>query len=93
MPNPPILAREPLPALLRAVVVPTAITLALLGVLVGVILHFSTSQSDAFALERQDRLVRIAVRQTMDSIAVDQEASTYWDDAVLRMQEAPLDET
>ena len=93
MPNPPILAREPLPALLRAVVIPTAITLALLAVLVGVILHFSTSQSDAYALERQDRLVRIAVRQTMDSIAIDQEASTYWDDAVLRMRETPLDQT
>ena len=92
MPNPPVFSREPLVALVRAVVVPTAITLALLGALVGVILHFSTSQSDAYALARQDRLVRIAVQQTMDSIAVDQEASTYWDDAVLRMRERPLDQ-
>ena len=92
MPNAPIFTREPLVALMRAVVVPTAITLALLGALVGVILHFSTSQSDAYALARQDRLVHIAVQQTMDSIAVDQEASTYWDDAVLRMRESPLDQ-
>ena len=76
MPNAPIFTRDPLVALMRAVVVPTAITLALLGALVGVILHFSTSQSDAYALARQDRLVHIAVQQTMDSIAVDQEAST-----------------
>ena len=92
MPNPPIFSREPLAALVRAVVVPTVVTLALLGALVGTILHFSTLQSDAFALQRQDRLVRIAVRETMDSIAVDQEASTYWDDAVLRMREKPLDQ-
>ena len=92
MPSASPIAREPLPALVRAVIIPAAITLALLGALVGLILHFSTSQSDAYALARQDRLVRIAVQQTMDSIAVDQEASTYWDDAVLRMRETPLDQ-
>lgn len=92
MPSLSTVAREPFPALFRAVVIPTAITLALLGALVGTILHFSTSQSDAYALARQDRLVRIAVQQTMDSIAVDQEASTYWDDAVLRMREMPLEQ-
>ena len=91
MPNTPRFPREPLPALLRAVAFPTAIALGLLGILVGTILHFSTLQSDALALARQDRLVRLAVRQTMESIAVDQEASTYWDDAVLRMRETPLD--
>jgi len=89
----PSVHREPLPALLRAVVLPTALTLLLLGTLVGLILHFSTSQSDAYALERQDRLVRIAVAQSMSDIAVDQEASTNWDDAVLRMRETPFDET
>ena len=92
MPSLSTVAREPFPALFRAVVIPTAITLALLGALVGTILHFSTSQSDAYALARQDRLVRIAVQQTMDRIAVDQEASTYWDDAVLRMRETPLEQ-
>ena len=89
----PMIRREPLPAMVRAVVVPTAVTLALLGLLVGFILHFSTSQSDALALDRQNRLVRIAVEQTVNDIAVDQEASTYWDDAVLRMRETPLDQT
>jgi diguanylate cyclase (GGDEF)-like protein len=91
MPNAPTVPREPLVTLIRAVVLPTALTLALLGALVGVILHFSTSQSDAYALQRQDRFVRIAVQQTMDRIALDQEASTYWDDAVLRMRQTPHD--
>src|SRR5437870_4054467 len=93
MSSAPPITREPFPALLRAVILPTVATLAVLGALVGLILHFSTSQSDTYALERQDRLVRIAVAKTMEDIAVDQEASTYWDDAVLRMRETPLDLT
>jgi diguanylate cyclase (GGDEF)-like protein len=93
MPQSQSLVRKLIPAWLRAVVLPTALTLAVLGALVGLVLHFSTSQSDSLALARQDRLVRIAVKQTMEDIAVDQEASTYWDDAVLRMREAPLDQT
>ncbi|QNP42402.1 EAL domain-containing protein [Sphingomonas daechungensis] len=84
-------SRELLPALARAVVLPAALTLALLAAMVGTILHFSTSESDRIALERQDRLVRIAVRETMDDVAVDQEASTFWDDAVVQVRKTPLD--
>lgn len=78
-------------AVLRAVAIPTAIALLLLTAIVGAVLHISTSTSDALALERQHRLVRIAVEQNMSAIATDQEASTYWDDAVLRTRERPLD--
>ena len=91
MPFPIAAPREPLQALLRAVVFPTVLTLAFLGTMVAAILHFSTSQSDRLAVDRQDRLVRIAVKETIDDVALDQEASTYWDDAVIKMRQSPLD--
>jgi diguanylate cyclase (GGDEF)-like protein len=77
--------------LFRAVVFPTAVTLLLLAAIVGTVLHFSTTRSDELSLERQDRLVAVAVRQSMAAIARDQEASTYWDDAVTRTRQRPLD--
>ena len=75
----------------RAVAMPTAIVLLLLALVVGTILHFSTSRSDRLALKRQNRLVEIAISQSMTAVANDQEASTYWDDAVLRTRQRPLD--
>ena len=70
--------------LLRAVALPTALTLLVLAAIVGSVLHFSTRESDRFAAERQQRLVGIAIEQSVIAIANDQEASTYWDDAVIR---------
>jgi diguanylate cyclase (GGDEF)-like protein len=87
----PARSYEPLPALLRAVALPSAIVLALLGAIVGTVLHWSTSQSDVLALERQSRQVRIALDETVKDVGVDQEASTYWDDAVLQLRKSPLD--
>lgn len=83
--------QEPLSALLRAVVLPSAITITLLAVIVGAVLHFSTSRSDDLALQRQHRLVETTVEESIQWIAIDQEASTYWDDAVLKLREKPLD--
>jgi diguanylate cyclase (GGDEF)-like protein len=77
--------------LVRAVALRTAIALAILATVVGGILHFSTSRSDELAVGRQQRLVQIAIHQSIDDIATDQEASTYWDDAVLRLNQRPLD--
>jgi diguanylate cyclase (GGDEF)-like protein len=77
--------------LLREVAFPTALILLLLAGIVGGILHFSTSRSDELAVARQQRLVHIAVSKSVDDIATDQEASTYWDDAVLKVRERPLD--
>ena len=77
--------------LVREVALRTGLILLLLAAVVGGILHFSTSRSDAIALERQARLARIAVDQSLSAIARDQEASTYWDDAVLRTRQRPLD--
>jgi sensor domain CHASE-containing protein len=77
--------------LLRAVALPTVATLLVLAAIVGAILHFSTSQSDRLAAQRQQRLVAVAIEQSVIGIANDQEASTYWDDAVLRTRERPLD--
>ena len=78
-------------ALVRAVALRTTTILLLLAVMVGGILHFSTSRSDALALSRQNRLVALALRQGITAIANDQEASTYWDDAVIRTRQRPLD--
>jgi diguanylate cyclase (GGDEF)-like protein len=78
-------------AWLRAVVLPTAATLLLLAAIVGAILEFSTSRTDQLALVRQNQRVSVAIAQSIASITVDQEASTYWDDAVVRTRERPLD--
>jgi diguanylate cyclase (GGDEF)-like protein len=78
-------------AWLRAVVLPAAMTLLLLAAIVGAILEFSTRRTDELALVRQNQRVTVAVAQSLESITVDQEASSYWDDAVLRTRERPLD--
>ena len=78
-------------ALVRAVAMRTTAILLLLAVVVGGVLHFSTSRSDALALSRQNRLVALAISQGVTAIANDQEASTYWDDAVIRTRQRPLD--
>ena len=77
--------------MLRAVALRAGAILLLLAIIVGGILHLSTSRSDALALERQSRLVAFAISQSATAIAKDQEASTYWDDAVIRTRERPLD--
>ncbi|HEY0630182.1 MAG TPA: EAL domain-containing protein [Sphingomicrobium sp.] len=78
-------------ALIRAVILRTVPILLVIAVGVGGILHFSTSRSDALALERQTKLVSFVLNQSIAAIANDQEASTYWDDAVIRTRERPLD--
>src|SRR3569833_2069249 len=78
-------------SLMRAVALPTIVALLLLASIVGAVLHFSTSRSDELALARQESLIKLAVSETQTTIARDQEASTYWDDAVLRTRQRPLD--
>lgn len=75
----------------RTVAMPTAALLLLLGLLVGTILHVSTSRSDWLARQRQNHLVGLVITQSMTAVANDQEASTFWDDAVLRTRQRPLD--
>jgi len=75
----------------RAVALPTALILVLLAAVVAEILQFSTSRSDQLALARQYQRVNVAMEQSMLAIATDQEASTYWDDAVIRTRQRPLD--
>jgi diguanylate cyclase (GGDEF)-like protein len=78
-------------ALIREVALPAAIALLLLAAIVAAILHFSTIQTDQLAAERQNRRVTIALEQSVIAIANDQEASTYWDDAVVQTRKRPLD--
>src|SRR4051794_1873895 len=77
--------------LLRAVALPTAVTIFLLAAIVGAILEFSTYRTDQLALERQTERVRVGVEQSVLAVTVDQEASTYWDDAVTETRKRPLD--
>jgi len=78
-------------ALIREVALPAAIALLLLSAIVAAILHFSTVQTDQLAAERQNNRVRLAVEHSVAAIANDQEASTYWDDAVIQTRKRPLD--
>ena len=78
-------------ALIREVAVPAAVALLLLSAIVAAILHFSTVQSDQLAAERQNYRVGLAVEHSVAAIANDQEASTYWDDAVIQTRKRPLD--
>jgi sensor domain CHASE-containing protein len=79
-------------AWLRAVALPTALTLFVLAGIVGAILDVSTSRTDELARSRQTQRVNVAIEQSLKAVAVDQEASTYWDDAVVRTRERPLDQ-
>ena len=78
-------------ALFREVALPAAIALLLLSAIVAAILHFSTIQSDQLAAQSQNQRVNVAVAQSIFAIANDQEASTYWDDAVIQTRKRPLD--
>ena len=78
-------------ALIREVAAPAAIALLILAAIVATIVHFSTRQSDQLAADSQNRRVNIAVEQSVIAIANDQEASTYWDDAVIQTRKRPLD--
>ena len=78
-------------ALIREVAVPAAIALLLLGAIVWAILHISTRQTDQLAAARQNFRVGVAVEQSIIATANDQEASTYWDDAVIQTRKRPLD--
>jgi diguanylate cyclase (GGDEF)-like protein len=76
---------------LRAVAVPAGVVLALLAVAIGGVLHVAAQRADHLELERQTRLVEVALAKAPETIANDQQASTLWDDAVLRVRERPLD--
>jgi diguanylate cyclase (GGDEF)-like protein len=84
-------SRENVKAMLRAVLLPTFGAMGLLAILLGSVLYYSTSRSDSLAASRQSQLVASALRQGIAAVANDQEASTVWDDAVLRVRQRPLD--
>ena len=77
--------------MLRAVALPTAAILIVLAAIVGSVLDISTRRTDALALSRQTQRINVAIEQSLKAVTVDQEASTYWDDAVTRTRERPLD--
>jgi sensor domain CHASE-containing protein len=77
--------------LLKAVILPTAGALLVLALMVGAVLHFATQGSDRVAAQRQARLAETGLQVAIAGVRKDQEASTYWDDAVRRAHERPLD--
>ena len=92
MNNGPFMSRPQIThSLLGAVALPTAAAMLLLSVLVGCVLHLSTSRSDQLAAVQQEKLIRLAVAPGVESIAKDHEPSTFWDDAVTRVHQHPLD--
>ena len=82
---------ETVKAMLRAVLLPTFGAMGLVALLLGSVLYYSTGRSDSLADGRQTRLVASAFRDAVTAIANDQESSTVWDDAVLRLRDRPLD--
>ena len=87
-----MIGSRPRSLLLKAVVLPTTGALLLLAAIVGSVLHFATAGSDAVAAQRQERLIEVAMQTAVAGVRKDQEASTYWDDAVRRVHEVPLDQ-
>ncbi|MGC1271338.1 MAG: CHASE4 domain-containing protein, partial [Croceibacterium sp.] len=75
----------------RYVVAPTLAAMGILALILGSFLHLSTRRSDGLALDRQKHLVNVAVEQSEAAIVNDQEGSTLWDDAVVRLRQRPLD--
>lgn len=78
-------------SVLRAVIFPAVATSLILAILIGTVLEISTGRSDELAVQRQSRIVSVAVQQGIAAVANDQEASTLWDDAYLRLRERPID--
>ncbi|KRA84033.1 hypothetical protein ASD76_08525 [Altererythrobacter sp. Root672] len=70
---------------------PTLGAIALLALIIGSVLHYSTSRSDDLAAERQNRLIALGMQQAIAKVVNDQEASTRWDDAVQQLRKRPLD--
>jgi len=85
------LTRSERGAWIRAVALPTVVTLVVLTLIVGAVLQYSTTRTDQLALFRQDQRVQVAIDQGLQAVKIDQEASTYWDDAVVRTRQRPLD--
>ena len=79
-------------ALIRAVAVRAAFTLFALAAIIASVLQFSTSESDRLALDAQIHRVEGAIAREEQAVMVDQEASTLWDDAVVRTRQRPLDQ-
>ena len=75
----------------RGVVLPAILAVGCVALLVGAVLLYATQRSDTLAQRRQEQQLALAIDQSVREIQNEQEASTLWDDAVLRLRERPLD--
>src|SRR5438128_2023225 len=71
--------------------VSVAAVIAFITCMITALMFWSTHVADAVALDRQKRLVETVLERSVTQIAHDQEASTYWDDAVEHLQAPRLD--
>lgn len=75
----------------REITKPVIIAAIVLTALVGSLILWSTHYSDRIAVARQEALIANVIRQGIETIAHDQEASTVWNDAYRAIRKRPLD--
>jgi diguanylate cyclase (GGDEF)-like protein len=73
------------------VVLPTIAAAFAFVLLLGSFLLYATQETDEIARERQSRLISHLLAESFAKITHDQQASTVWDDAVLRTAHEPYD--
>jgi diguanylate cyclase (GGDEF)-like protein len=56
-------------------------------------LYHATARGDAIAVERQLKETRLAISNSLDELALNQEVVSIWDDPVLKLRESELDWT
>ncbi len=65
---------------------PVALATIVAVLLVALGLYLASSHGDEIAVERQVRETRLAIENTLDELAADQEVIALWDDVVLRLR-------
>ena len=63
-------------------VAPICAAVAATGLVVGVLLHWSTMQADLASASREEQILSSVLNRSAQRIAKDQEAVTVWDDAI-----------
>ena len=63
-------------------VAPICAAVAATGLVVGVLLHWSTMQADLASASREEQILSSVLNRSAQRIAKDQEAVAVWDDAI-----------
>ena len=79
--------------LVSQIIVRTIIIVLLMSAMLVAFMFFAAKKADELAIARQRALIAIVLEQKIKSVAHDQEASTVWDLAVVKVKAQPLDTT